>query len=88
MLAAVRSVIPPDDAPALAVMEAAEAGRLEVQDELIAAAGVGETGTRFLERRAYYELVAGAQLVIRTGEARPYGNAILRKGLVAREDSP
>ncbi|NUO36231.1 MAG: transport protein RbsD/FucU [Dermatophilaceae bacterium] len=88
MLAAVRSVTPPDDVPALDLMEAPGGDPLEVQDELMAAARVDAAETRFLDRFAYYELVAGAQLVIRTGEARAYGNAILRKGLVSGEDSP
>lgn len=85
VLAAVRSVLPPDDDPALDLMESADGVQLPVQDELIAAARVGTAGTRFVERFAYYDRVAEASLVIRTGETRGYGNALFRKGLVQPE---
>ena len=54
----------------------------------MAAAGVDETGTRFVDRFAYYDLVAQAQLVLRTGETRVYGNALFRKGLVTFPQGP
>lgn len=82
VLAAVRSVLPADDDPALDLMESADGARLPVQDELIAAAQVGESGHRMVERFDYYDLVVSARLVIRTGETRKYGNALFRKGLV------
>lgn len=83
VLAAVRSVLPPDDAPALTLMTSAEDQMLDVQAELMAAARVDETGVRLVDRFAYYDLVAEAQVVLRTGERRGYGNALYRKGLVA-----
>jgi L-fucose mutarotase len=35
-----------------------------------------------LERFAFYDRAAAARLVVRTGELRPYGNLLLRKGVV------
>ena len=82
VLAAVRSVLPLDDSPALDLMSAAHGGRLPVQDELIAAAGAGPQDVRLLSRHDFYDQAAQAYLVVRTGEVRTYGNAILRKGIV------
>ena len=36
-----------------------------------------------LERHAYYERARGAFAIVRTGERRPYGNFLLRKGVVS-----
>lgn len=91
VVAAVRSVLPLDDAPGLDLMTSADGTVLPVQEALMAAAGVDRDGTAFVDRFAYYDLVAGAHLVLRTGEARTYGNALLRKGLVtaaAPRDTP
>jgi L-fucose mutarotase len=85
VLAAVRTVVPLDDAPAIDLMTSADGTRLPVQDALIAAAGAGEDAVRFLERRAFYDVAADAYLVVRTGETRAYGNVILRKGVVTPE---
>lgn len=82
VLRAVCSVIPPDDAPGLDLMEAPGDELLPVQDELIAAAGLTRDGVRLVERFAFYDLAAEASLIIRTGETRIYGNALLRKGVV------
>ena len=81
LLAAIRTVVPLDDAPALDLMATPDGERLPVQKELIAAAGTDEV--RFVERHAFYDVAAGAYLIVRTGETRVYGNAILRKGVVA-----
>jgi L-fucose mutarotase len=83
LLAAVRTVIPLDDAPGLDLMTSADGTRLAVQEQLIAAAGAGEQDVRFLDRHAFYEEAAGAYVIVRTGETRTYGNAILRKGVVS-----
>ena len=88
VLAAIRSVTPPDDAPALDLMESADGTRLHVQHELIAAAGLTLDEVRFVDRFDYYEVVKDAYFVIRTGETRAYGNALLRKGLVTVEAGP
>jgi L-fucose mutarotase len=83
VLAAVRSVVPLDDAPVLDLMTSADGSRLPVQDELIAAAGATVRDVRFLDRHDFYAVAADAYLIVRTGEARTYGNVILRKGVVA-----
>ncbi|MCR2811576.1 transport protein RbsD/FucU [Microbacterium sp. zg.Y1090] len=84
VLAAVRSVLPLDDAPALELMTSADGTVLDVQRELMTAAGVDESGTRFVDRFAYYERARGAFVIVRTGETRVYANALLRKGVVGR----
>jgi len=82
VVAAIRTVLPLDDAPGLDLMESADAEILEIQRELMAAAGTQESTTRFVERFGYYEVAKTAYLVVRTGETRKYGNALLRKGVV------
>ncbi|WP_188434835.1 RbsD/FucU family protein [Microbacterium murale] len=82
VLAAIRTVIPLDDAPGLDLMESADGEVLDVQRELMDAAGVSAETTRFVERFAYYEVAKPAYLMVRTGETRKYGNALLRKGVV------
>jgi L-fucose mutarotase len=85
VLAAVRTVVPLDDPPAIDLMTSADGTRLPVQEELIAAAGAGEQDVRFLDRHAFYGVAAEAYLIVRTGETRTYGNVILRKGVVTPE---
>ncbi|WP_454301004.1 RbsD/FucU family protein [Salana multivorans] len=82
VLAAIRTVIPLDDAPSLDLMTSADGEVLAVQRELMTAAGTDEVTTRFVDRFAYYDLAREAFLVVRTGETRKYGNALLRKGVV------
>ena len=82
VLAAVRTVVPLDDAPSIDLMTSADGSRLPVQDELIAAAGAAEGDVRFLDRHEFYDVAADAYLIVRTGETRTYGNVILRKGVV------
>jgi L-fucose mutarotase len=82
VLRAVRSVVPLDDVPSLDLMASADGTRLAVQSELVAAAGAEERDVRFLPRHEFYELAAAAYVIVRTGETRTYGNAILRKGVV------
>jgi L-fucose mutarotase len=82
VLAAVRTVVPLDDPPAVDLMASADGARLQVQDELIAAAEATERDVRFLDRQAFYDVAAEAYLIVRTGETRTYGNVILRKGVV------
>jgi L-fucose mutarotase len=83
VLQAVRTVIPLDDAPGLDLMTSADGTRLPVQEELIAAAGASEQDVRFVDRHDFYDVAADAFLIVRTGETRTYGNAILRKGVVS-----
>ncbi len=80
VLQAIRSVIVPDTYPALDLMESPD-GLLPVQTELIEAAGLTQADARLVERFAFYDLAAQAELIIRTGETRTYGNALLRKGV-------
>ena len=87
VLRAIRSVIPLDDAPSLDLMASTDGARLPVQDELIAAAEAGESDIRFLDRHEFYDVAADAFLIVRTGETRVYGNALLRKGVVGTETS-
>ena len=82
LLRAVRSVLPLDDAPAVDLMASADGTVLPVQHDLMAAAQVGQDGTRFLDRHEFYREAAGAYLVVRTGETRTYGNVMVRKGVV------
>jgi L-fucose mutarotase len=82
VVAAIRSVLPLDDAPGIDLMESADAAVLDVQHELMAAAGTAVETTRFVERFAYYGVAKDAYLMVRTGETRKYGNALLRKGVV------
>ena len=82
VLAAVRSVLPPDDSPVIDLMRSADGAVLPVQEQLAAAVGVGVDEVRFVDRYEYYDLVGQAQLVLRTGETRVYGNAVYRKGIV------
>lgn len=81
-LEAVRSVVPLDDTPAVDLMTSLDGSVLDVQRELLAAAGVGENDIRFVDRFAFYEAADAAYVIIRTGETRKYGCVIVRKGLV------
>jgi L-fucose mutarotase len=87
VLRAIRSVTPLDDAPALELMTSFDGMRLPVQDELIRAAGATDADLRFLDRQQFYEAAADAFLIVRTGETRVYGNALLRKGVVGGDDA-
>lgn len=86
VLAAICTVVPVDDlggAPGLELMASADSAVLDVQRELMAAAGVGEAETRFIDRFEFYDVARDAFVIVRTGETRSYGNAIVRKGLVS-----
>jgi L-fucose mutarotase len=83
VLAAIRTVIPLDDAPGVDLMTSADGTRLPVQEELITAARATEDDVRFVDRFAFYDVAAEAYVIVRTGETRTYGNVILRKGVVA-----
>ncbi|MFS0853820.1 RbsD/FucU family protein [Microbacterium sp. 179-I 3D4 NHS] len=82
IVAAIRTVLPLDDAPGIDLMTSADGEVLDVQHALMAAAGTTVETTRFVERFAYYEVAKSAYLMVRTGETRKYGNALLRKGVV------
>ncbi|HEY3338443.1 MAG TPA: RbsD/FucU domain-containing protein [Propionicimonas sp.] len=81
VMKAIRSVMVPDTyGPSLDLMECPD-GLLPVQEELIEAAALEGAEFRFVERFAFYDLAADAELIIRTGETRTYGNALFRKGV-------
>ncbi len=83
LLRAVRTVLPlDDDTPAVDLMRSADGVPLEVQRQLADAAGTPLEEARFVERFAFYDEAEGAFLVVRTGETRPYGNVLVRKGVV------
>ncbi len=84
VLAAIRTVVPLDDAPGLDLMRSADGEMLDVQRELMDAAGTDAGSTRFVERFDYYDAARSAYLIVRTGETRTYANALLRKGVVGR----
>ena len=69
LLAAVRTVVPLDDARRRRPDGDARRTRLPVQDELVAAAGA-PARSRFLDRQEFYDVAASAFLVVRTGETR------------------
>ncbi|MDR1768584.1 MAG: hypothetical protein LBR32_09205 [Propionibacteriaceae bacterium] len=83
VLRAIRSVFVPDDYrdDQLVLMRGPDDNRLPVQDELVAEARVAEEHVSWLERFDFYDLAATAELVIRTGEVRTYGNAVFFKGV-------
>lgn len=86
VVAAICTVLPVDDfgdAPGLELMASADGEVLDVQRELMDAAGVGTGGARFIDRFEFYDVARDAFVIVRTGETRSYGNAIIRKGLVA-----
>lgn len=87
VLAAIRTVIPLDDAPGLDLMTSADGEILDVQHELMAAAGATAETTRFIDRFAYYDVARPAYLMVRTGETRKYANALLRKGVVGHRSA-
>lgn len=82
VLEAVRSVLPLDDSPAVDLMTSADGTVLDVQKELLSAAGVTEADVRFVDRYDFYDEAEDAYVIIRTGETRTYGCVIVRKGLV------
>jgi L-fucose mutarotase len=89
VVAAIRTVIPLDvyEAESVLLMRSEDAERPAVQQELVAAASAPPERVAELERFAFYERARGSRLVVRTGEQRPSGNLLLRKGVV-REYRP
>ncbi|MBN9238966.1 MAG: transport protein RbsD/FucU [Micrococcales bacterium 70-64] len=81
LVAAIRSVLPLDSGIAVDLMRTPD-GLTALQHEMLIAAGVGPEGAAELERAEFYARADAAFLAVRTGETRPFGNIILRKGLV------
>ncbi|MEJ7650520.1 MAG: RbsD/FucU domain-containing protein [Nakamurella sp.] len=90
---AIRAVFPLDPPPfaesGVDLMRSGDGERLAVQQEIIDAAQLSDSDAppRDVERFAFYEEAAVAYLIIRTGELRPYANAILSKGLATPDES-
>jgi L-fucose mutarotase len=85
VVAAIRTVLVLDDydgAVGLDLMASLDGDVLPVQEELMAAAQMTRDETAFVDRFTFYEEAASAFVIVRTGEVRAYGNALLRKGLV------
>ncbi|TFD70832.1 RbsD/FucU family protein [Cryobacterium gelidum] len=87
VLAAIRSVLPLDDSPAVDLMTSADGSVLPVQTELLRAARVESDAARFVDRFDFYRDAVDAYVIVRTGETRTYGCAIVRKGLVGIESA-
>ena len=81
--AAVCEVLPLDAELAPVLMESGRTPAPVVQDEILAAVGHASSA-RLVARSAYYDLAAGASVVVSTGELRLWANVILYKGLVTR----
>lgn len=84
MVRAVCTVLPLDDDPALVLMATADGDTRPVQDELVRVVA-GAAPVLSVDRFDFYERATRAALVIRTGETRSYGNALLHKGIVTVE---
>ena len=83
VMRAVRSVFVPDEYEdyQLGLMASPDADLLPVQNELIQAARLDSTQVGLLSRHDFYARAAEAQLIVRTGETRVYGNALFFKGV-------
>ncbi|MDR1712247.1 MAG: hypothetical protein LBR58_10435 [Propionibacteriaceae bacterium] len=77
-LAAIASVLPIEGNP---LFMAPDEGSAAAHEDMRAALE-GQPTTN-LDRFAFYEESKKAEIVILTGETRPYGNALLTKGVVA-----
>ncbi|MFE6963573.1 RbsD/FucU family protein [Agromyces sp. NPDC057679] len=86
---AIRTVVPADlyEGASVLLMTAEGGERPPVQHELVAASAVPADRVEELERFAFYDRASGARLIVRSGELRPYGNVILRKGVVSASES-
>nr|WP_208402719.1 RbsD/FucU domain-containing protein [Lysinibacter cavernae] len=87
VVAAIRTVLPLDVTAtegrnAVDLMATADGSVLDVQREILAAAGIQPSEANFVGRYEYYDVAEQAYLIVRTGETRIYANALLRKGIV------
>lgn len=60
----------------------------EVLDHLARLGVAGEAQCEPIERFAFYDRVAGAHAFLVTGELRPYGNFLFKKGVLSAADLP
>lgn len=85
VVAAICTVVPVDDydgSVGFELMASLDGEVLPVQHELMAAAHSSREATAFLDRFDFYAAAADAFVIVRTGETRVYGNALIKKGLV------
>jgi L-fucose mutarotase len=78
---AVSTVFPFDREESLVLMRSPD-GLDAVQSELVAACGLVAPQIDEVERFAFYAAASTASLILLTGETRPYGNILMRKGVV------
>lgn len=79
---AVAGVFPIEEHEPISLM-ASPSGLLTVQEELAGAAATEARAALTLERFAFYEQAQKAAVTILTGETRPYGNLLVKKGVVS-----
>lgn len=87
---AVLSVFPLDDfvAQPVAFMKVSDAPEGHVSDvqrevlDVLQREGVPMAKVRPVERFAFYDLVGNAFAIVQTGELRPYGNFLFKKGVI------
>lgn len=79
---AIATVFPIDKNEPVSLMTS-PAGILPVQEELAQASAVESHAAHTLERFAFYEEARQAAVIVLTGETRPYGNLLLKKGVVS-----
>lgn len=88
VLAAILSVLPiddfePDPIVVMQVVGDAAAVPDAVRDFTTVLSKHGAPRPVAIERHAFYRMAAGAYAIAQTGERRPYGNILLRKGVIA-----
>jgi L-fucose mutarotase len=87
---AVLSVLPLDEAVEqpvafMKVSDSPEGHVSDVQQEALKVLqefGVARSKVKPVERFAFYDLIADTFAIVQTGELRPYGNFILKKGVI------
>lgn len=80
-MSAVATVFPLDGEEPITIMRA-PGGRTAVQTELIESCGLADARVDEIDRFNFYEAARAASLVLVSGETRPYGNVLVRKGVV------
>ena len=79
---AIATVFPIDPDEPISLMSA-PVGTPDIHAELVRAAGrTGADRAEAITRFEFYERAQESVLIVATGELRPYGNLILRKGVV------
>lgn len=82
VIEAIRTVLPLDEPHGMDLMSPLEGPIRQVHNDIVTAAASPTSSVGFLERYAFYTAAADSIAIVRTGETRSYGNALLYKGLV------